>query len=264
MNILGVLCLVTIAGSTRLPARVFASLQSQAQIQAYNRFWIVNGKNASIADYPWQASLQDSGSHNCGAVVIGDRKAVTAGHCVSGGTLVIRVGSDEHLTGGKTFTVSKATVHPDYGSGAGTFPNDIAVLEFDEDITVDDGAKAVEMPTESSGDFAGDECTITGWGRTSGGAPLPDVLQEATTTVLSNTECGNEWGPSSINEGHVCVFNQETGSCNGDSGGPLTCKGVLVGVTSWGAVGCPVSSPSVYTRISHFLDFIANPSMYTV
>ncbi|OWF35397.1 fibrinolytic enzyme, isozyme C-like [Mizuhopecten yessoensis] len=256
MKILGFLCLVTIAGCTSLPAHVFSELHSPAELKAYNNFWIVNGENASIADFPWQASLQSADSHNCGAVVISARKAVTAGHCISPG-LKIRVGSDNHFEGGKVFDVSKSTVHPDYGTGAGTFPNDIAVLDFDEDIT-GDGVKAVEMPTSSSGDFAGQECTITGWGRTSGGAPLPDVLQKAKTTVLSEADCEAEWGADSINAGHVCVFNKETGSCNGDSGGPLTCNGVLVGVTSWGAVGCPVSSPSVYTRITHFLQFIAD------
>ncbi|XP_069140846.1 fibrinolytic enzyme, isozyme C-like [Argopecten irradians] len=111
------------------------------------------------------------------------------------------------------------------------------------------------MPT--GGDFAGQSCTITGWGRTSGGAPLPDILQKATTTVLSNADCAEIWGADSINDGHVCVYTNGTnGACNGDSGGPLTCDGVLVGVTSWGAVGCDTSLPSVYTRITHFLDFI--------
>ncbi|XP_033757357.1 fibrinolytic enzyme, isozyme C-like [Pecten maximus] len=251
MKILGVLCLVTIAGCSSLHG-----VHRQPLLKKLNTLWIVNGQNASIQNYPWQASLQDTGSHNCGAVVISARKAVTAGHCIGGGALEIRVGSDQHLEGGKLFKVSKATVHPDYGSGEGTFPNDIAVLDFDEDITGDSGATAVKMPDASSGDFAGQTCTITGWGRTSGGAPLPDVLQEAKTTVLSNSDCGDIWGASSINDGHVCVFNNDTGACNGDSGGPLTCDGVLVGVTSWGAVGCPISSPSVYTRITHFLNFI--------
>jgi len=48
----------------------------------------------------------------------------------------------------------------------------------------------------------------------------------------------------------------------GDSGGPLVCgvkgKYVLAGATSWGKTGCQTDGyPSVYTRISKYLRWIA-------
>ena len=46
----------------------------------------------------------------------------------------------------------------------------------------------------------------------------------------------------------------------GDTGGPLTCTQnsayVAAGVASWGASGCSVDMPSVYTRLSYYADWI--------
>nr|WP_081107541.1 trypsin-like serine protease [Vibrio alginolyticus] len=49
---------------------------------------------------------------------------------------------------------------------------------------------------------------------------------------------------------------EETGSCHGDSGGPLTVDGKLVGLVSW-AMGCALTDyPTVYTRVPKYLDWI--------
>lgn len=46
----------------------------------------------------------------------------------------------------------------------------------------------------------------------------------------------------------------------GDSGGPLTVDGVLVGLVSW-ALGCArVSYPTVFTRVSEYIDWIEKNS----
>ncbi|KAL0111983.1 hypothetical protein PUN28_013307 [Cardiocondyla obscurior] len=56
----------------------------------------------------------------------------------------------------------------------------------------------------------------------------------------------------------VCAYDPsvEKGSCHGDSGGPLTVGGKLVGLVSW-ANGCASTSyPTVYTRVVSYLDWI--------
>lgn len=46
------------------------------------------------------------------------------------------------------------------------------------------------------------------------------------------------------------------GSCNGDSGGPLTVQGIQVGITSWSNGCVRPDFPTVYTRVASFIDWI--------
>ena len=40
------------------------------------------------------------------------------------------------------------------------------------------------------------------------------------------------------------------------SGGPLACKGNLVGIVSYGTIVCAVGQPDVYTRASSFVSWV--------
>lgn len=45
-------------------------------------------------------------------------------------------------------------------------------------------------------------------------------------------------------------------TCNGDSGGPMTVNGTLIGITSWG-YGCRRPNyPGVFTRVPYFREWI--------
>ncbi|XP_033730592.1 chymotrypsin-1-like [Pecten maximus] len=43
---------------------------------------IINGEDADIQNYPWQASLRIVTNHICGAAVVSQRAAITAAHCI--------------------------------------------------------------------------------------------------------------------------------------------------------------------------------------
>ena len=42
----------------------------------------------------------------------------------------------------------------------------------------------------------------------------------------------------------------------GDSGGPAFCGNTIVGITSWGDYNCDGFHPTVYTRVSSYIDWI--------
>ena len=57
----------------------------------------------------------------------------------------------------------------------------------------------------------------------------------------------------------ICASAPETNACQGDSGGPLACDGKLTGVVSFGSkkdVCITGSTPVIYTKIHHYIDWI--------
>ena len=61
--------------------------------------------------------------------------------------------------------------HPNYGSGSGAYPNDIAVLIVNP-MTLSDNAAAIELTSMTNAHLGSSSyegsCRITGWGRTCG------------------------------------------------------------------------------------------------
>lgn len=115
--------------------------------------------------------------------------------------------------------------------------------------------------------------TVTGWGTTSEGGSLSNILQEVTVKYYSQESCKAIY-KSAVTDSIMCAGIPEGGkdACQGDSGGPLVISTstsssnknqsstalLLVGVVSWG-IGCAEPNfPGVYTRTSHFADWILN------
>ena len=58
--------------------------------------------------------------------------------------------------------------------------------------------------------------------------------------------------------------SRPTGSCKGDSGGPLIASDParngsmsLIGVVSWGSTNC-ADSPGIYSEVSHFTEWLSS------
>jgi len=126
-----------------------------------------------------------------------------------------------------------------------------------------------------------DECIISGWGDTKGTGPkdAQDLLLKARIPLkMTNRQCDQKLGSYKYLKGdssQVCALkpNSIIDTCQGDSGGPLVCRDeslrwqdksrnkhtfryAQVGVTSWG-FGCGEGTPGVYSRVSHYIDWIA-------
>jgi secreted trypsin-like serine protease len=224
--------------------------------------FVVGGSNANIANYPWQISLRVNNGHSCGASLISGVKGVTAAHCGGGalGTYSTLTGTtDRTVTNCGTCALRSLTSFVRHGSfvnnGNQGYPNDIATLRF-ANVPTNANTNYVTMAAANAGNYAGNSCIITGWGRTSSTSALPTTLQQGTMTVLTNAACASSWSSAQINNGHICVSANSVSACSGDSGGPLVCSNTLVGATSWGQAQCNPSFPSVYSRISFFRTWI--------
>jgi secreted trypsin-like serine protease len=235
--------------------------------------YIIGGSDAAPGEFPWQLSQTRGGSHSCGASLLSANYGLSAAHCVDGalvGSITVIAGLHQRsgTPGSQEVDISGYTMHADFEVGTPSFSNDVAILIFATQIVIGGNIQPAVLPADNSNNYAGLTCVISGWGRTSASNILPDTLQKASIGVITTAECqtlvDNVLG-ARIWDNHICLFDtaNQIGSCNGDSGGPLNCPdgGTRVaGITSWGVSSggdCLQSYPSVYTRTSAYLDWIA-------
>jgi secreted trypsin-like serine protease len=242
--------------------------------------YVIGGSNANQGEFPWQLSQQrNSGtwSHSCGASLLSASYGLSASHCVDGVSpsnirVIAGLWDRSDTTGTQTVNVDGYTMHENYGSGLPSYSNDIAILIFSTQINIGENVQAATLPANNNNDFAGTTCQISGWGRTDATNTLPTILQKSSIPVITTAQCSSAMsgvGGANIWENHICVQDPQgnTGACNGDSGGPLNCPGVVAGVASWvvssGLGACLTDYPSVYTRTSTYLDWIASNTPQT-
>ncbi|KAK5853739.1 hypothetical protein PBY51_014870 [Eleginops maclovinus] len=237
---------------------------------------IFGGLKVHPGGVPWQVSLQvrtkntnQLFTHICGGVLIKSCWVLTAGHCIqSMKDMQVVLGSlslnnDEPTE--QVIKVQKAIRHENYRETPQAVYNDIALLRLEGT----DGAcanetqfvKAACLPDAQLPD--GMECKISGWGATEESQQGSNHLLNANVMLINQEKCAEPdiYGVVLDNTmfcaGHLMG---EVDSCQGDSGGPLTCKqnssSVVYGLVSWGDQCGRKYKPGVYTRVTHFLDWI--------
>jgi len=236
---------------------------------------IVQGSPASLFAHPHQVSLQvlSSGAwrHICGAVIISNNRILTAAHCLQGqdaSRMRIKVGAlnlnDAPNEYEQTVGVQSFVIHEAYNQNGAGIPNDIGIIYLLTPLIFNANVQPATLAAKGS-TFANTKCVITGWGQTSGTGSVSEQLLEVQITKITTADCQRRWLFQSINIKHICVYEASAPSgsrpsaCMGDSGGPMLCGdklNLLAGITSWGVSNCSGNYPSVYTRVSEYLDWI--------
>jgi secreted trypsin-like serine protease len=93
-------------------------------------------------------------------------------------------------------------------------------------------------------------------------AGSPRLLETAVETIAT-TVCQSRYALSLIGPGQVCAGLEQGGkdSCQGDSGGPLVAYDGAgcprqIGIVSWGEGCAEKQAYGVYTRVSHYADWV--------
>jgi len=227
---------------------------------------IVGGTEAYPGEFPHQIVLLRGGiggSLMCGGSLVAENMVVTAGHCCDGQSasrLGIRVGN-HHLyeddPDQMDFAVKTVMLHENYDSW--TINNDICLLEIDgmADFS-SSNIGPISLPSDGEEYPAGTDCTVSGWGTTSEGGSLGQVLMKVTVPVVSDDDCRGAYGQDDIADSMICAGLDAGGkdSCQGDSGGPFMCGSQLSGVVSWGYGCAEPGFPGVYTQTSYFISWL--------
>lgn len=225
---------------------------------------IVGGADVSIAQNPWQVSLQADGSHFCGGSIISDRWVVTAQHCVEGETasrLRIVAGATRlsRPADGQTRRVAEIIVVPGYTSAERG--KDMALLRLAEPLTLGATVAAIGLATDAdNATQAGVIASVTGWGTLRAGGSSPDVLKGVDVPVVSIASAQGVYS-NLLTADQLAAGGSGRDSCQGDSGGPLTVSSprgrLLVGVVSWG-YGCAAPGvPGMYARVTSFASWVS-------
>ena len=246
---------------------------------------VVGGTTTATGQYAWQVAVLTNG-YLCGGTYIGDRRVVTAAHCLDDDftapdvdvLLGTRWLANDPTPGdasddGTLVPATEIAIHPQHGEVSQV--NDVAIVEMAADAPAAAQPLALATSEEDAWWAPGQTLHVTGWGNTLAQderhvAPdhFPDHLQAGEVPRVADTECdtkltfdGEDWFDAAS---MLCAGGGAVDACKGDSGGPLAAPDPavadpdpaqaedwrLVGTTSWG-IGCALPDrPGAYSRVA--------------
>lgn len=236
---------------------------------------IVNGNEAKPAQFPYQVGVFIAFDWTiavalCGGCLVSKNLVISAAHCFENAHSSQVILGTHNIWSQAEPTEVRRIVYPD---NLITHPeydpvmlfNDLTIMRMEEAVEFNDFIQPVELPQYKMlrEDFEGHLATVSGWGRMSDNSQsLSDTLRYTQNVVKSNSVCFTYY-ESFVVPSTMCMNTQDTesGTCSGDSGGPVTIQGydkpVLVGVVSWGPLaGCQLGMPTGTARVTYFMPWI--------
>ncbi|XP_067002777.2 venom protease [Anabrus simplex] len=243
-------------------------------------YFILNGEEAMDGEFPHMAALgflvsgETTISWRCGGSLISDRFVLTAAHCVTDRRLgypkMVRLGQNDInavSTSGSDYPIDRVILHPGYKKKFNY--DDIALVRLTRPVKFSQNISPACLYTKEEDPST--ELIATGWGATdSGGFTQSSRLLKTTVSSFPHDSCQNNYKrmsklPEGVRKEMLCAGDPSgrSDTCQGDSGGPLqilenSSSSVysVVGVTSFGPSPCGGKKPSIYTRVSSYLDWI--------
>ncbi|XP_055364997.1 elastase-1-like isoform X2 [Betta splendens] len=259
---------------TALTATAPAQLEPQSsytELRAAAGRVVGGDEVASHTSWPWQVSLQynkdGSFQHFCGGTLISKGWVMTAARCVYSHSSFRVVLGDLILHSGhgteQYRNVAKFYVHPEWNFNSISSGFDIALLRLSSEASVTAYVKPAPLPPFGEVLPHGSPCYITGYGSTSTGGGGVSRMRQAHLPVVDHQTCTSSgWWGSTVKTTMICAGGGAASGCDGDFGGPLSCKVNNVwyvhGVASFvSGMGCNApQKPTVFTRVSAYITWI--------
>ncbi|XP_073838603.1 brachyurin-like [Musca autumnalis] len=237
---------------------------------------ITNGELAKPGQFPYQVGLSlvfGSSGAWCGGTLISDRWILTAAHCTDGADgVTVYLGAidikDDNEKGQQRIYTSKSNIviHADWDPS--TLSNDISLIKMPVAVEFNDRIQPAALPKMDGhySTYEGDMVWASGWGKDSDkSTTVSQFLRYIEVPVMKQSTCKTYY-LGVVTDKMICISTSgKKSTCNGDSGGPLVYKhdgvNTVIGATSFGiALGCEKGFPGVFTRVTAYLDWIAEKS----
>ncbi|ALC41738.1 maker80 [Drosophila busckii] len=236
------------------------------------------------------ALLKYNESMTCGGTLITNRFVLTAAHCVKDQKLTSVV-LGEHIRNSvkdcnrhknrivcsdpiEEFNIERVFVH----ENSKRQQHDIALIKLARAVVIKSHIKPICLPLTN--ELQEPESTkslyVTGWGVTERGRESAE-LRESYIYKVPRSDCiaalNNTRGfdMTAIDSNIICAGDTRGDSCKGDSGGPLSYvtyiqgrqRFVQCGIVSYGYDSCYRGTPSVYTNVGKYIQWIAEKLVAT-
>ncbi|XP_034179932.1 trypsin [Osmia lignaria lignaria] len=229
---------------------------------------IVNGTKAALRQFPYQVSLRRSynSAHFCGGSLISERHVLTAAHCmylygsvIQPWSIMVVAGElklDKQTSTGQKRGVQKVDVHSEFD--ADTLQNDVAILTLSVPFKMTDEVNIASLATDTH--EPNTYCEVAGWGYPSeDDRTVSNHLMYVSLPLLKIDTCRELLSHvTDMLPGMMCAgfMEGQKDACGGDSGGSLTCQGMLAGVVSGGDGCARPRAPGVYSDVAFFRKWI--------
>ncbi|XP_052279790.1 atrial natriuretic peptide-converting enzyme-like [Dreissena polymorpha] len=247
----------------------------ERQIDVLTPF-IVGGTLAPQGKWPWIVSLIMKGTNICGGVLIGDKWALTAAHCIvhqdANYTLMPHVfevlagtTSRERLSKQpfQRVRVEKIYLNPSMRRlENGQIDWDMALLKLSSAVKFGDFVQPICLPEISAPVPTNLQCFLAGWGYINTKSVMVTDLREAKMRLYNDDFCSKNINQQSL-ETHVNTNSTlcsgythgQISGCQGDSGSPLMCQDstghwTVQGLMSYGVDGCDGQFKSIVNRFA--------------
>ncbi|XP_054155020.1 chymotrypsin-C-like isoform X2 [Oppia nitens] len=213
---------------------------------------IVGGQNAQHMAWPWMVMIDihyPNDIDGCGVLKFGE--------------------NDTDIEAATKFSINvfkdNVFMHLNYSDK--TVINDIALIKLNKSLEFNKLTRldVIHLPDKDFILNSKQDCVATGWGNLKYDGNSSKILQEVVLPIYDFENCSKLYDDSLDRKTQICAgyYDDErtNSTCKGDSGGPLNCKNdrgewLIAGITSFGRYCGSTGIPSVFTKVSAFLDWI--------